>query len=182
MFDLFQTQAKRKEPQSLAGEEWREVEGFPRYLVSNLGRVFSTIRAGRLLKPALTNTGYEYVSLMRSGGAKGEKLLVHRLVAKAFVSGVGEVVNHLDGDKRNNRDANLQWCSYAENNDHARDTGLTGNFGQTHYCAKLTEADVVAIRDRAASGEMHKVIASDFGVAREAVTKIVNRRTWRRVA
>lgn len=170
--------------QSLArdGEVFAEVKGFDRYLVSNHGRVYSTVRAGRFLRPTILNTGYEYVSLMADGSGKGSKQLVHRLVATAFCSGSGECVNHIDGDKRNNHAENLEWCSYGHNNDHARDAGLSTAYSETHYAAKLRNADIPVILARAAAGELHKNIAADFGVNRQSITKIVGGKAWRRAA
>lgn len=164
----------------LPGEEFRTVEWAPRYLVSDLGRVFSTIRSGRLLRQTISPQGYPYVSLMGSGG-KPQKVLVHRLVAEAFlprVSGL-DVVNHRNGVKTDNRAQNLEWCTYGDNNQHAKDTGLSQAFGQTHYAALLTESDVREIRRLVSYGEMHKTVAAQFGIARQTVTKIANRQAWR---
>ncbi|MDE4274744.1 HNH endonuclease [Phaeobacter gallaeciensis] len=166
---------------NLLAEGWKRIDGFERYLICNTGVVYSSIRAGRFLSPTILNSGYEYVSLMAVGTSKASKKLVHRLVAEAFCDGFGEVVNHRDGNKRNNHFENLEWCSYAENNDHARDAGLVNNFGSKHYAAKLTADDVLEIRRRAALGEFHRCIASDFGVSRKTVTGIVSGGRWRRV-
>ena len=174
-------QARDAEALDLLARGWKRIEGFERYLISSAGVVYSSIRAGRFLTPALLNSGYEYVSLMAQGEPKASKKLVHRLVAEAFCGGSGEVVNHKDGNKRNNHFENLEWCSYAENNDHARDTGLTRNFGSRHYAAKLTAEDVIEIRTRAALGELHREIAESFGVGRRAIDKIVRGEAWRRV-
>jgi hypothetical protein len=181
LFPIQERKTLRPHPQSLDGEVWREIEGYPRYLVSNLGRVFSTIRMGRLLKPTIGTHGYPYVSLMAGGASRGTKVLLHRLVAGAFVDGRGETVNHKDGDKTNCRDTNLEWASYAENNEHARDTGLSSNYGSSHRNAKLTPENVEEIRRRAASGEYRRCIAADFGVGRRAIDKIANGEAWRRV-
>jgi len=190
MFDFNQAKKKELRPhqvkaialirQSL-GKGWRTVAGYERYLVSREGLVYSTIRSGRYLKPTVLNSGYEYVSLMAVGASKPEKQLVHRLVAAAFCLGDGEVVNHKDGNKLNNHADNLEWCSYAHNNDHARDAGLANNFGSKHYAAKLTADQVLEIRRRAAMGELRKDIAADFGVGRRAIDKIANGEAWRRV-
>lgn len=162
----------------IAGEVWRQVVAAPRYWVSEQGEIISTIRAGRVLRQSINPQGYPYVTLMTGGGPK--KFTVHRIVAEAFVSGSGETVNHRDGDKKNNCASNLEWCSYAENNDHARDTGLTGNFGSKHYAAKLIETDIIEIRRLVRAGSLHREVAAQFGVNRQQVTKIVNGQAWRR--
>lgn len=165
----------------LLAQGWRNVKGFERYLVSQDGQIFSTIRAGRFLRQTELNTGYFYVSMMAEGASAPVKVLVHRIVAAAFCEGDGEVVNHKDGNKKNNRAENLEWCSYAQNNDHARDTGLAHNFGSKHYAAKLSADDVLAIRARASRGEMHRLIAADYGLIRQTVQQIASGKRWRRV-
>lgn len=169
--------------QSLVGEEWREVVGYQRYFVSNHGRVYSTIRRGRVLRQTLTPQGYPYVSLMRPDG-RASKVCVHRLVAEAFLGkpGEGMVVNHRSGDKSDNRVENLEWCTYGQNNEHARRTGLSSALGETHYAARLSDDDVREIRRRVALGEMHRLVAGDYGVARQTVTKIANGQARRAVA
>ncbi len=54
--------------------------------------------------------------------------------------------------------------------------------GEHAGCAKLTAADVVIIRQRAANGEMKIRIAADFGVSDVNVGCIVRRETWKHVA
>lgn len=185
MHDMFHRPARKGPSQEkssiLLAQGWRSIEGFERYLVSREGQIFSTIRAGRFLRQTESNVGYLYVSLMAEGASEPVKVLVHRIVAKAFCDGDGEVVNHLDGNKKNNRAENLEWCSYADNNDHARDAGLVRNFGSKHYAAKLSADDVLAIRARAARGEMHRLIAADYGLIRQTVQQIASGKRWKRV-
>lgn len=173
----------KKRFETLDGELFEFVKGFERYIVSNRGRVFSTIRSGRWLTQTISPQGYPYVSLMKNGVAKPVKVLVHRLVAEAFVPGWrdGHVVNHINGNKRDNRSENLEWCTYGANNDHARETGLSTALGETHYAAVLTTDEVREIRRLAASGVMHKDIAAEYGVVRQQVTKIANFQAWRSV-
>lgn len=97
-------------------EQWRPVVGYEgRYEVSDRGRVRSLIRSGYVMRPALTEHGYRYVTLSRDGVK--EKLRVHRLALAAFDREPlpGEVCRHLDGDPANNRLDNLAWGSQADN-------------------------------------------------------------------
>jgi HNH endonuclease/NUMOD4 motif len=57
---------------------------------------------------------------------KSKTWLVHRVVALAFIPKVPgkDYINHLDGNRRNNRVGNLEWCNHKENNNHAFDNKL----------------------------------------------------------
>jgi hypothetical protein len=113
-------------------EKWKAIKGLENlYEISNLGRVKSITRTlsdgrvwkGRILKTPLSS-GYPSVSLRANNSYIVER--VHRLVAFAFKEGYkeGYCVNHLDGNKHNNNENNLEWCTRAENNRHARKLGL----------------------------------------------------------
>ena len=119
-------------------EEWRDVVGYEGlYEVSNLGNVKTLGRVvvdslgrtrtfqGRLMKQT-NSCGYKQVSLTDYNGESKRKS-VHILVAEAFLcrGENDDCVNHKDGVKHNNKVTNLEWCSYAYNNVHAREHGLT---------------------------------------------------------
>ena len=53
--------------------------------------------------------------------------------------------------------------------------------GSRSGTSKLTEREVVEIRARCAAGELHRVLAADYGVSRNTITSIVNGKTWRHV-
>lgn len=107
----------------MTDEQWVEIRDFPNYLVSNLGRV-CTWQRGIVLKPRLSGWGYLQVMLSKEG--KSYTKSVHKLVAQEFVPGedVGLEVNHIDGDKSNNSELNLEWVTKGMNNQHAIDHGL----------------------------------------------------------
>lgn len=116
-------------------EVWKPISGFEGlYEVSNFGRVRSLTRfatngrlfEGQLLNTADNGTGYRVVNLHKDG--KQKMILVHRLVAQAFIKNENpekkHQINHIDGDKTNNAVSNLEWCSWKENMDHAYKTHL----------------------------------------------------------
>ena len=123
-------------------EVWQPVPGYEGlYEVSDQGRVRSldrsferktgprpaTIRLkGRMLKPGLASNGYLTVSLWAKN--KGRSHCIHVLVMNAFVcDSAGFDINHIDGDKNNNRLENLEICTRSENMRHAVRLGLWAN-------------------------------------------------------
>lgn len=116
-------------------EIWKDVVGYEGlYQVSNIGRVKSLdmilpyerhnkkatrIRRGKLLTFSKTNSGYLRVIMANNGIHK--LILVHRLVAQAFIPNQlnKREVNHINGNKTDNRVENLEWVSSSENKIHA---------------------------------------------------------------
>ena len=98
-------------------EKWKTIEGYPYYQVSNLGRVKSLKYCKeRILKPNKLKNGYLLVKIFKEGKAK--KILLHRLVASAFVQNnslFNTEVNHLDENKENNCASNLEWSTREHN-------------------------------------------------------------------
>ena len=102
--------------EDLESEQWRAVEGYPEYEVSNLGRVRKN---GKLTSSHRTRKGYWQTNLYKR--RKQTLHYIHRLVAIAFIPNPENkpTVNHIDGNKDNNRVSNLEWATYLENNLHA---------------------------------------------------------------
>lgn len=109
-------------------EQWKVIEGFDLYEISNTGKVRSKDRyikcakgirlhKGRIMKPIDNGTGHLKVELKQDGRKK--KAYVHRLVAVAFISNPENkpFVNHIDNDPTNNDVENLEWCTPQENTD-----------------------------------------------------------------
>lgn len=54
--------------QNLPNEEWREIKDYPRYMVSNMGRIKSLKHAKpKLLTAFVNNKGYPRVALCKNG-------------------------------------------------------------------------------------------------------------------
>lgn len=109
-------------------EIWKDIAGWEgRYKVSNLGRVLSYNRPNghkdAIVVPHPNEKGYLMVHLYRKPVSKTVK--VHKLVAEAFIPNPAHLpeVNHIDGDKSNNRVDNLEWMTRKANVEHARKTG-----------------------------------------------------------
>lgn len=110
-------------------EKWRWVPGFEGlYMVSSMGNVMSVPKVatksngavaeyeGRQLSPAPNRKGYLQVVLCSDGASK--TCQIHRLVAMAFVPNPDclPCVNHINENKGDNTDRNLEWCSIEYNN------------------------------------------------------------------
>jgi hypothetical protein len=106
-------------------EPWLPVAEYPLYEVSNSGRV-RNVHTERILKPAPNSKGYLCVLLYQGSKRNRRSFLVHRLVAQAFLPNPSNLpqVNHLNGQKRDNRVLNLEWCTQSHNMRHAFATGL----------------------------------------------------------
>ena len=106
-------------------EQWKEVEGTDgRLLVSDAGRIKSLLRDGRILKTTSDHKGYQRLRVTLDRRKLCYK--VHRLVAKAFIPNPNEYpqVNHINGDKQDNRAVNLEWIRNIDNAHHAIRNGL----------------------------------------------------------
>ena len=104
-------------------ELWREWPRDPRIKVSNKGNVGSCKRGAPYpLKASDNGRGYQVVG----AGYHGFPQYVHRMVADTWIPNPNhyEQVNHINGDKDDNRGENLEWVTHSENLRHAVRTGL----------------------------------------------------------
>ena len=167
-----------------ATETWMPIPEFVGYEASNTGQIRGP--RGVILSPAIHPRGYLIVSLWRreNGLRVRRSRTVHRLVAAAFFGPCpkGLEVNHKDGNKLNGRIDNLEYVSKGANEHHAHVTGLKSHRGTRNPATRLTDEDVVRIRQRYANGERQPSIAKSFGISQPAVSLIVSRKNWSHVA
>lgn len=98
---------------------WHKIEKY-NYAINEAGDVMA-LRTGNIIRPYECN-GYWKVDLYINSTRR--KVYVHQLVCETFHKDsffAGAIVNHKDGDRKNNTPSNLEWTTYAQNNQHAYD-------------------------------------------------------------
>jgi hypothetical protein len=161
--------------------DWRSIDGFEGYFVSEGGNIWSTQKSDvKLLKPYINPFGYKMVNL--SSGWRRKTLYVHELVAAAFHGprAKGQVIRHLDGNSHHNAATNLKYGSVAENSADAIKHG-TIRRGESHSKATITEMDVRFIRCWHKLAFPQVAIARAFGISPTACRSVITRRTWTHV-
>lgn len=120
-------------------EIWKDIAGYENlYQVSNLGNIKSIgrmnydintkkvvfLKKEMPLKPFLNHKGYKMVKLQKNKNKK--TISIHRLVAQTFIDNPNNLpqVNHINGNKQDNRVENLEWCDNTYNYREAVRLGL----------------------------------------------------------
>jgi len=161
------------------------IPGYEGYEVSSLGRVRSFWRPGgpqrrfpsetpRILRPSAPPNGYLYVGIGRHS-----KKAIHRLVLLAFVGPCPDdcEASHLNGDRRDNRSANLVWEAPLKNHRRREQHG-TSLFGERNPNAKLNTRKVLEIRRLLSEGWKGRAIAKKVGTTEFSVSKIKRGHCW----
>jgi hypothetical protein len=160
-------------------EIWKDIKGFDDYMISNMGFVISKERYvlrklsngtihkkkvnTRVLKPALSGGGYEFVCLRKNGRHYNKR--IHRLVAEHFLHDFKEglVVHHKNSIKTDNRVINLEWTSKQNN---------TQLYYKTNgkSVGEVPLLDVPKIINRIKNGEQCYKIAEEYNVTRNDIS------------
>lgn len=177
-------------------EVWKDIPGFEGfYQASNLGHIRSVDRyavnkRGYLCHyksvkrvPTIDKRGYNTLWI-RSIGPK-RNYQVHTLVAMTFLGytrASGLTINHINGNKSDNRVSNLEVVTIQSNIKHAINTGLWDCRGEKHIHAKFTSTDIAVIREKYANSKIsYQELADCYNVGKSTIARIINHQSYKNV-
>lgn len=158
-----------------------------KYEITENGTIRNAI-THKLLKQQVNKHGYSIVMMHIS--KKPINCRVHKLVAETFLGSCpdGYVVNHKDGNKRNNHVSNLEYVTSSENNIHAlrmklrKPANMTvfAKRGEEHYHASITDALATEIlKCHYVTGYGCRRLAKVFNISRGITARLVSGTSWK---
>jgi DNA-binding XRE family transcriptional regulator len=161
-------------------EQWKEVIDNPFYEISSMGYVRKTNKNGEKIKIS-TAPGPVYMMFSTWSGNEIKKLYVHREMMRAFKPTDDPKLTHVcfkDHDIYNLNLDNLYWTTQTKR---MRRRYREGGYakGEAHHCAKLTDADVIKMREMWETEEYtQQFIADRFGIHPSTLNNIIKKRYW----
>ena len=119
----------------------KRIKNFEDYGITDEGKVISyKYQTPRIMATYYQASGYENIKLCKNNQTTHK--LIHRLVAEAFIPNPNNLleVNHKDGNPKNNKLENLEWCTDSENKIHAYKNGLM--VGGNEYSKHKVKSDL----------------------------------------
>lgn len=170
-------------------EAWKDVPAYEGlYSASNFGRVRinvdrHNIRAGAMLALWPGEDGYLRTSLRRGEEKRSKHFMVSRVILAAFDREPlpKEEANHKNGVITDNRLENLEWLTQTANIMHSIEVLGSTRKGAKNPCARLTDLQVVELRERAVHGETFLALGKAFGVSNVMARQIATGRSWSHV-
>ena len=149
------------------------------YIVSNMGNVMGvpkSTQSGHLISQRENPKGKGYMSVCLCKDSIRKNYSVHRLVAKAFIPNYSRKpeVNHINGDRADNRVENLEWVTRSENEIHAyktlgREPNKPWKGKPRLFARKLTNEQVMATRKDTRSSRQ---VGMEYDVSKSTIQAI----------
>ena len=144
------------------------------YFVTEDGEIF---KQNKKISQSKMSRGYLSVSLHLEKGQKGKTFYVHRIVAEVYIENLDQkpIVNHINGNKFDNKVSNLEWSTYQENSHHSV-TVLRKEMGERHSRAKVPDRIVRYLKNckKAQVLPNFERIANNYGVKTDHIKNIYN--------
>lgn len=176
-------------------EIWKDIIGYEGiYKISSFGRILTLEKTyphrhglqkkrSIIRKVTTIKNRYPFLTLTKEGKMVVRKL--HRLIAIHFIPNPENkrFINHKNGDKKDFRIENLEWCTQRENSIHAHRNGLCNPAkGVNNGKSKLNNEKALEIKRLYKTGLSQRKIASIIGeISRGAIRNIVEGKTWKDV-
>lgn len=140
-------------------EIWKPIEGTTDAFVSTSGRISV---GGVTITPQTDSEGYKRCTV-----APKYRDRVHRFVAKAFCDNPGGkgYVNHINGNKADNRAGNLEWVTAKENAEAASKAGLLKGGGKKRAVAAIGNGKVAFFSSQTEAGFVLGIPAKEISKA-----------------
>ena len=189
-------------------KKWKYLIQDDNYRASNFGDIqtkYTTIRNNKGMFESVISDkwldvnqfnhscGYLVCNLKINGGTK--MMYSHRIIASTFLHKANEnlIVNHKNGDKKDNRVENLEWVTHSENHKHAFRTGirkvskkqiqeLKKKCGEKNATSKLKREEVIEIKRLFKETDMsNEDIGGIFDVSRTTIYQIRTNNSWKHI-
>ena len=161
-------------------ELWKSLEEYKGIRVSSIGRIWKAANKSRkeriLTEFPKDRDGYCRVSVQKLDGTWTSQP-VHRLVAKAFIPNPDnkQAVNHIDGNRQNNRIENLEWVTPKENVIHSVRFGSRRVCKKVHKKTILTDFQISQI-DKLRETYTVNQIAKLFNIEYQSLKNIIHKK------
>lgn len=164
-------------------EKIKPIMGFPRFFVTNLGRVLKKNSKGGFeeVKQHINKRFYYDVGLTKDGKTYTKK--VSRLVAQAFIGPIpeGYFVDHIDCNKEHNYVTNLRIITNSENVKRGRDFSIGATLSNiVGKINPVTHGLILALREEykdKSYAYLSSILKSKYGldISRRTLNNILNR-------